>query len=389
MFQSLSVILLWFILARCIPDGCIRSGSDASSALICYPNSNHPLISVFQHYYSRINPKSIEDVALNSCKYSSQRKFTIQSKEFGVVAIMLIKPSPCHSTGNMIGNYYEAMSLAINNNFILGRILDDCDGQKGNSSVIGFLPMLIIPNRPITQLTENICSAIPSKSPWDNAASLFWSNARMVSMVNRMMIENYLNHFKVLKNVENEMKSALSIHYRCRDNIISDIYGIFPFSVYRQLLSRAVSFNDNSMNNISKIIIFSDAKQSEAYGTVCWSLLGLLRDHISNLPQFSSSRIDIVYSNPSLSFTMLHYSKITLCSVSTYCFYSTMGPTDSITGKRIVYLQQSSPLLNAPESFWILWNENDQNAFAPFQASTMVKPTSMDWKAFVKKVSTG
>lgn len=366
--------LVMFILSADENDyGCLK----ISLGLLCYDGFSHPALLSFATSYNTRKYHEYTDVTARACNDAAAKSLVLNyvdesgSRSF---PILLSKPVACYSTGNMLGTYYEALSFGIAKNIIVGRLNGDCDGFPNNSTIFVHLPRLYIPNQPSTSLTTDVCTAIKSNSPWDNRESVFWNHLSVIRQIHKEMIFNYLVA-NMLQTDQALAEESLTIHYRCRDNVVEKMYGLLPFSIYKQLLSTIAknSHHTKSNNVIRKIIIVSDAKQSEAYGTLCWSLVGSLRDKILSLPMFEHTRVDLVYTPPSMTFALMHVSKALICSVSTFCFFAGLG------GKEVYFLK-SEQLIQAPDTFWT--NSN----YHAFTGTTIAKDSKTDWKTFAKMI---
>ena len=70
-------------------------------------------------------------------------------------------------------------------------------------------------------------------------------------------------------------------------------------------------------------MIYTDVnKHGRPYGQLFWNLLGELHQTIQNT---AGSDADIQFSTVLHAISMLHKSKVIICSVSTFCFFSSYG----------------------------------------------------------------
>lgn len=397
----IAIILICHIVCAYCFVGC----DEFMDGLVCYHNSQHPLLlTILKHLAPKLHLKAIPDVAQDACVFSSSQHLSVLHEQTGnKLSVFVIKPSSCYSFGNMIGNFYEAISFGAKHGVVVFRANGDCDGLVHNASIISGLPHIFIPNTPVkTLLSKDTCkSGIPSRSPWDSDQSLYWSTIGPVSKINHKMIHEFRSQPSFSKTSVSDSENTLAIHYRCSDNVVSGIYGLFPYTTYKNILSEIsdkyinkeyhrMDSNGKHVTTFSKITIISDAKETGAYGMLCWHLVGLLRDKIPSLPGFQDMRIDIVYATPSTSMVLLHTAKVVICSVSTYCLFATLGSSDN----NAVYFHKSKQLVNPPSSFWdstrseMQSNISYAHKYIPFESPTFTKDEQSDWKSFAKRLFT-
>ena len=315
----------------------------------CYDHLNiaHGLIPTFENSLydifmeMRVFVEQDEDVnfrALHSCEVSARRKFTLSllGAENFTASIIIIRPNFCKSTGNILGFFYEAISFGLSNGYLVGRLdplpTERCGNEGRIGSLESYLPRLFIPkNLSRIHLRQSHCRTI-DKWPWQDPQSYFWNTTDVIEKINTKMMRDYSSANIPTETLGNSLSESVGVHFRCGDSLQHPNYGIIPFHVYRELFSKlAIDYNT------SKYIIYTDVnKHVQPYGQLCWNLLGELQQTIHNTVGLKHTDVNIQFSTFSHAISMLHMSKVIVCSVSTFCFFSSYG-------SNIVY--QPAPVL--------------------------------------------
>lgn len=259
----------------------------------------------------------IQSGALHSCKASVKRTAILNNENMSL-SILLIRPNSCKSPGNTLGFFYEAISFGLANGYIIGRLDprtdDNCDIAEETGKLETYFPRLIIPKTlNISPLNLDHCNTL-DEWPWQNPQSHFWGASELLGNINKKMMKEYSSANVPSKN----SSETVGIHYRCGDNIQD--HGVFPFSAYKSILKK-IALDPL----ISRFVIYTEVDKHGFYGQLCWNLLGELQQTIKNTEGFRNADIVINYSSPSHAMSMLHMSKVIICSVSTFCFFSSLG----------------------------------------------------------------
>lgn len=314
-------------------NSCISLGEH----LACYDTLNatesesghsHNHFDAFMAARSTFEKDKVGFRACDSCEHSVKRKHTLKVSNDITLSILLIRPKSCKSSGNVcglgniLGFYFEAVSFGLANGYLIGRLdpLADqnCGEEDTTSQVLTFLPRLIIPKTfNSTRLNALHCTTI-DRWPWENTHSYFWRNPELLGSINRKMMSDYTK--AIIPNA-GKTTDSVGIHFRCGDSLYHGNYGVFPFHVYRTIFSELASSHSSSL-----YIIYTDVnKGGYAYGQLCWNLLGELQIAIKRTAGLKNVNVLVDFSSPAESIAKLHLSKVIVCSVSTFCFFSSMG----------------------------------------------------------------
>ena len=144
----------------------------------------------------------------------------------------------------------------------------------------------------------------------------FWNYTTEIDFINEKIMKDYIiSKMPSLEINDNAtVVDSVGIHYRCGDNLDHELYGVFPFSTYRGILSEVVQ-----KTKFSKVIIYTDSKSSDVNGWLCWSLLGELQTAIRKVNTLADIEIDLHFLVPDLAISLLHVSKVIICASSTFC----------------------------------------------------------------------
>jgi len=342
-----------------------------------------------------------------ACNMSKHLNMTVQRVVDGqvqTVPVFFFSRKDCTSTGNIIGMYYEALTFAMSHQMAMALIANHHCKQE--QTLLSYLPTIIYPPAISNQFSWDTidCSKLQI-FPWEHVQNaLFSGNLDMLFALNHEMITSYTldNHFH--KNIPFIMKDTLMIHFRCRDNFSSRM-GLFPFSFYLSRVTEIVADFKSRNYEFASITILSDAMPGGFAGDTCWRLVGelrrLLSQHFPSSGGFvsqhrgggphhsakggtSSSReiiINDVYTTPFVAYAMLHYAKVVICSISTFCFFAVFdgkfeGRLDEKSreeNREVHFVNQStSSLLQVPSFFFEEGNMRE-------------KGWSKQWKAIVVK----
>ena len=265
--------------------------------------------------------------ALSSCLLSVERNFQLNSlgKKNISVSVLIIRPNLCKSTGNILGFFYEAISFALSHGFIVGRLdplpSETCDMGGSIGRLESYLPRLFIPkNLSTTPLNDEHCNTI-NQWPWQNSKSYFWNATDVIREVNSKMMKDYSVANVPAQRLGTSLTECVGVHFRCGDSLHHQNYGLYPFHVYREI------FRELAMKyRTSKYVIYTDVnKHGRPYGQLCWNLLGELQRTIQRTTGLQHSDVEIHFSTVPHAISMLHMSKVIICSVSTFCFFSSYG----------------------------------------------------------------
>ena len=135
-------------------------------------------------------------------------------------------------------------------------------------------------------------------------------------------------------NHNNELALAfipdVAIHYRCGDNIPSNIYGLLSFHT----ITNIITHNSNT-TNIKYIYILADPPYragilgSTNFVMHCTKILETLYEKI--IHTFPNTIVILKRSgDPILDLARLAYAKITICSVSTFCLWPAIANNNKV-----------------------------------------------------------
>jgi hypothetical protein len=113
----------------------------------------------------------------------------------------------------------------------------------------------------------------------------------------------------------------VSIHYRCGDNDIGDLYGLLGFaSIVNRIPTNAATIYVMTEN--------PNRKTKPKQRAVCAAVLHNLHNNI--ISRFPKASVVILRGAPLYDdFSRLAASPITICSISTFCFWAGMAATQS------------------------------------------------------------
>ena len=258
----------------------------------------------------------------NSCPYSMTKNLTLTLPgETRKVTILIMRVMTHRSTGNHIGWFYEVLSFALARGLLIGRLDPDTDRHLGTRRLEAHLPRLFIPNNLSydTQLTQKDCDSIV-QWPWENPVAYTWNATDTMNEVSNQMLEGYAKSNIPEKVFGSKVVNSVGVHFRCGDNLDHIVYGLIDFREYGKIFEDLRGRLDKDVN---RVIIYTDASRRGENGQVCWSVLGELSNAISRwLPGLSVEVHSAAFAHV---FSMIHFSKVAVCSVSTFCFFSTFG----------------------------------------------------------------
>lgn len=257
----------------------------------------------------------------------------------------LLLTTPCideESFGNYLSDYIESRICANITGLHFISLFNK--SPSSSNSMISYLPEVIFnTNQNINGLEIAIkictCHSICHENPY----ALLQSEVHMVRDILRPIVLQYyhenlmkkknppsiLSTFwkSVLKSPYKQETSKLpeipdvSIHYRCGDNTVGH-YGFLAFPAF---LNRIPA-------NVSTIYILSESisrKSTERRVTRCNSILTSLLTFLST--HYPSATIGLIRGgNIFDDFIRLSLSSITICSVSTFCYYAGMSSINDV-----------------------------------------------------------
>ena len=284
---------------------------------------------------------SIEEVPVglsgDSCQWSTMRKLTLTLPgERRNVSIILIRPTTHKRVGNNIGNFYEVLSFALAHGILVGRLdtLIDVHQLGMIGRLESHLPRLFVPNiLSYNMLTMRDCDTV-EVWPWERAKSHTWNTTEAMNNISKHMMTSYVQANIPAEVLGLDLSDSVGIHFRCGDNLDHPTYGLIGFKAYANIFDQLREHLDT---NINRVIIYTDANRKGVNGRLCSSLV---RELCHGINKHWLPGIDVeVHRSPfSHAFAMLHFSGVTVCSISTFCFYSTFG-------SKLSY-QPLGPLLN-------------------------------------------
>lgn len=119
----------------------------------------------------------------------------------------------------------------------------------------------------------------------------------------------------------------VSIHYRCGDNFVGH-YGFLPFSAFERYISR-LQINASSSASPRLIYVFAESRNRKVAGKQhlaqkCDMVLRGLFEHLSALYPHDTVLIRRG-DDPYADMARLAFSKMTICSVSTFCLWPALA----------------------------------------------------------------
>ena len=299
---------------------------------------------------------SVGDRPMESCKWSTIRNLTLTIPgESRNVSIILIRTYTEQSAGNLIGFFYEVLSFAVAHGILVGRLepLNDHYHLGKIGRLESHLPRLFIPHHLSSNaMTLTKCDTLP-EWPWESPKSNTWNTIKALNNISDHMMTSYAKANIPEKVYTSNLSDSVGIHFRCGDNLDHPSYGVIGLKTYGEIFSE---FRRHLNTKTGKVIVYTDVNRHGKNGHICWSLLGELANAISKqwLPGINVEIHSTAFSH---SFTMLHFSKITVCSVSTFCFYSTFG-------SKLSY-QPLGPLLNGYPTINGIGADRNKKIFRP------------------------
>lgn len=140
-------------------------------------------------------------------------------------------------------------------------------------------------------------------------------------------------------NDENEIKSSfhmpvvpdIAIHYRCGDQVPSEIYGFLPFNSILSIIQHHYKNQD-----FQYVYILSDHPKRASlfskeppFTSNCPHILDALSKRIHS--QYPNTTIAVLRGgDPVLDQVRLAFSPLTICSTSTFCLWPAIGNTNNV-----------------------------------------------------------
>ncbi len=231
------------------------------------------------------------------------------------------------SFGNEMSDFYESLAISYANNVSFGSVPQvghDCTSIMDGSRPDFFLPeeaAMLETNLGMSTLIHKInASCLATRDYAHEYQNAFmWKFPRLISDTNRAMFHAYTK--KRDKSVPADASKTVAIHFRCSDNLVHGTYGVIPIPYVTKLLSSV---------NASKIVIFTDLRSSRVTEMDTFetkSIRVICEDYLENLiKELPNSIVDVDYdSSPEYIASYLFYARTTICSVSTFCFFSVIG----------------------------------------------------------------
>ena len=259
----------------------------------------------------------------SSCPWSVMRNLSVTLPgETRNVSIIIMRVGTHRSTGNQLGWFYDLLSFALERGFLLGRLEAFWERHLGPTRRLeSHLPRLFIPNKlSYEKMTLKDCRTV-EQWPWENPIAYTWNATDTMNEVNTQMLTRYAQANIPEKVFGANLTNSVAIHFRCGDNLDHIVYGLIGFNTYGKIFTELRGKLDKK---IDRVLIYTDAKRNGDNGHVCWNLVRELADAISRrwLPGLEVEVHSAAFAHV---FAMIHFSSVVVCSVSTFCFFSTFG----------------------------------------------------------------
>lgn len=156
--------------------------------------------------------------------------------------------------------------------------------------------------------------------PWQHSGMHTYQHFKLLTIMNERMVQAWLAEQTNFHQKLSLYRDAVAVHLRCSDNLNNNVerYGLIPFSDIKRILEDIYT----AQNKPSPVVIYSDTHLKSFNGEVCTRSLLELEEMIGNLPGYSSSDLTKLKTSAAETYVLLHTSRYTICSLSTFCFYA-------------------------------------------------------------------